>query len=78
MSSKTTYHWQDVVAATGLKEHILRYRMRHLGIKGTTAISYEDVKRIIGYHTQKYPKPSKAKVDELKLALKNDGYAVKE
>lgn len=47
MSSKTTYHWQDV-------------------------------KRIIGYHTQKYPKPSKAKVDELKLALKNDGYAVKE
>ena len=76
--SKTLFHYKEICLATGLSPGIVRYRMTRLGIKNSNTLTYEDVKKIVSYRSRPIVKIQKARVDELKLALKNDGYPIAE
>lgn len=76
---KTRYRGVEIQQASGIPYKTLRYRAQKLGIKFSEGVSYEDVKRIVGYTRKKagtQPRPNL--VNQLRLQLKNDGFKVVE
>lgn len=84
MIKNKKYSLSEVEAATGLRKATLVYRCKQLEIKSEDKfrqlfLTYDQVKQIIAYKSNnKTLPPQQSNIDELKLALKNDGYPYRE
>ena len=82
MNKNKKFTVAEVAEATGISKNTLIYRCRKLGIrKGNytqICLTYNQVKQVVQYHNVRgYAVPQQKNIDELKLALKNDGYQIK-
>ena len=74
----------EVEAATGLRRATLMYRCGKLGFKAEKRykqlmLTYDQVIQVVTYKSDsKILPPQQSNIDELKLALKNDGYPYRE
>ena len=83
MNKNKKFSLTEVEAATGLRKATLAYRCGKLGFKAEKRyrqlmLTYDQVKQVVQYHNVRgYAVPQQKNIDELKLALLNDGYQIK-
>lgn len=68
------YTLSEVTHATGMKRQVIQYRAKKLGIHTRRGYTYEDIKRVVAYSSLAKVHTRPAKVAELKMKLKNDGF----
>ena len=84
MNKNKKFSLTEVEAATGLRKATLAYRCGKLGFKAEKRyrqlmLTYDQVIQVVTYKSDsKILPPQQSNIDELRLALKNDGYPYKE
>lgn len=84
MNKNKKFTIAEVEGATGLRRATLLYRCGKLGFKAEKRyrqlfLTYDQVVQVVTYKSDsKILSPQQSNIDELRLALKNDGYPYRE